>query len=146
MPVLLVFAGICYRWMANSALNVNSLLSKLFKAAGFEVDVRTKARSQNGDWLKLTSFASHQYSNEIGISDMILLIHFDRNERHMFGRSLRHNLIEMWRRFKAINKLLVPSGRPKMGDVWLAVWAEVQSLKSVVAKRISLRRRLYISA
>ena len=68
---------------------------------------------------------------------MILLIHFDHNERHIFGRSLRHNLIEMRRRCQAINKLLIPSGRPKMGDVWLAVWAEIQGLKSVVGKRIS---------
>ena len=95
--------GMCYRWIANSAFNVNSLLCKLFKAAGFEVDVRTKARSQNGGLLKLTFIASHQCFNEISISNMVLLINFDRNERDIIGRLLRHNLIEMRHRFKAIN-------------------------------------------
>ena len=101
----MLIAGICYRWMANSTLNVNSLLSKLFKAAGFEVDVRTKARSQNGGLLKLIFLASNQYSNEISISKMILLIYFDRNERDMISRLLRHNLTEMRHRFKAIKVL-----------------------------------------
>ena len=64
--------------MENSALNVNYLLSKLFKAADFEVDVRTKARSQNGGVLKLTFL----------LLINILLINFDRNERDM---------IEIWK-------------------------------------------------
>ena len=107
--------------------------------------MRTRARSQNGDLLKLTFLASHQCSNEISISNMILLIYFHCNESDMIGGLLRYNLIQMRRRNKSINKFLIPSFRPQMGDVWLVVWTEILGLKSIVATRISYRRRVYIS-